>query len=89
MPRYLQNSIKVEHISLTGVWRIHGKSRLSYTTLAKHTYGTTRRSGLHILEDSLNLQQSTVNDRVVDGDKIRYVINPEETMYARQKTIRD
>lgn len=85
VPRYLQNSIKVEHISLTGVWRIHGKSRLSYTTLAKHTYGTTRRSGLHILEDSLNLQQSTVNDRVVDGDKIRYVINPEETMYARQK----
>lgn len=51
----------------------------------RQTFGTERINAYEIIEESLNLKTVTIKDRVEDGDKVRYVINPKETTLAREK----
>lgn len=88
-PWYLlkDNGIKVQYSNVSGEWRISGKNADSISnSLVYATYGTERANAYRILEDSLNLKDVRIYDKVVDddGNEIR-VLNKKETMLATQK----
>ena len=88
-PWYLlkDNGIKVQYSNVSGEWRISGKNADSTSnSLVYATYGTERANAYRILEDSLNLKDVRIYDKVVDddGNEIR-VLNKKETMLATQK----
>ena len=88
-PWYLlkDNGIKVQYSNISGEWRISGKNADSTSnSLVYATYGTERANAYRILEDSLNLKDVRIYDKVVDddGNEIR-VLNKKETMLATQK----
>ena len=89
-PFYLQRSITVEYIEYTTTWRVNNKNGDPTSVKVNQTFGTTRVNAYQIFEDSLNLQSTTVRDPVsyIDDngtERIKYVINPKETMIARSK----
>ncbi|NCB93610.1 MAG: DNA methylase [Clostridia bacterium] len=86
-PSYLLNrSVDVQYSKSTGLWNIKGKNADSYNNvLATATFGTGRVNAYKILEESLNLKDVRVFDKVeVDGKETR-VLNKKETMLASQK----
>ena len=81
------NGIKVRYSNVSGEWRISGKNDDSTSnSLVYATYGTARANAYRILEDSLNLKDVRIYDKVIDaeGNEIR-VLNKKETMLASQK----
>ncbi|SKC77858.1 helicase-related protein [Maledivibacter halophilus] len=66
-------------------YTINGKGLDGYSVAARETYGTKRMNAYYIIEDTLNLKNVTVKDRVEEGDKVKYVLNKKETMLAREK----
>ena len=86
-PSYLKRGIKVNYSSLTGEWRIEGKSVVSYNdVLANTVYGTSRVNAYRLLEESLNLRDIRVYDTLQDPDgHERRVLNAKETTLAAQK----
>ena len=88
-PWYLlkDKGIKVQYSNVSGEWRISGKNDDSTSnSLVYATYGTARANAYRILEDSLNLKDVRIYDKVIDaeGNEIR-VLNKKETMLASQK----
>ena len=78
---------KVQYSNVSGEWRISGKNADSTSnSLVYATYGTERANAYRILEDSLNLKDVRIYDKVVDddGNETR-VLNKKETMLATQK----
>ncbi|QUH32080.1 helicase [Vallitalea guaymasensis] len=66
-------------------YTINGKGLDGRSVAARETYGTKRMNAYYIIEDTLNLKNVTVKDRVEEGDKVKYVLNKKETMLAREK----
>ncbi|EKO5424404.1 DEAD/DEAH box helicase family protein [Listeria monocytogenes] len=82
--------IKLEYARYNNTWHIKGKGLDKGSIKASSVYGTKRMSAYEILECSLNLQQVIIRDPEEYYDengnkKIKYVINPKETMIARGK----
>ena len=92
-PLYLQNYIHVRYSPHTADWFIEGKNTVRYGDMAAtNTFGTTRANAYQIMEDSLNLRDVRVYDKVEEADgKERRVLNAKETTLAAQKqqAIRD
>ena len=89
-PKDLQNNserkcIKVNYSDLTSRWNIQNKSADKNNTAANAKFGTKRRSAYEILEDCLNLQSTTVKDRVERDGKEAFVLNQRETEFAQEK----
>ena len=79
--------IDVWYSSASGMWNISGKNADSdRNVLATVTYGTSRANAYKILEDTLNLKDMRIYDRIQDaeGKEVR-VLNKKETMLAAQK----
>ena len=54
--------------------------------MANMTFGTARKNAYSILEDTLNLRDARVYDRVEQPDgKVSSVLNKKETMLAQEK----
>ena len=66
-------------------WAINNKSLGKRSVAASETYGTSRMNAYAIFEDTLNLKTVQVRDRVEEDGKVRYVLNKNETMLAREK----
>lgn len=81
------NNVFIEHVPFNSSWKIHGYYRNSADVLLTQTYGTGRKNAFELIEHSLNLQKAKVSDQVFDPDlgREKYVLNPEETMLAREK----
>lgn len=78
--------VSVDFLAYNASFRIINKSEDKQRVLVTQKYGTSRINGYEIMEASLNLQQVTIKDREVDTEgKVRYVLNPQETMFAREK----
>ncbi|KYD11458.1 hypothetical protein B4102_2186 [Heyndrickxia sporothermodurans] len=82
--------IRLEHSTITNVWKVEGKDREYNSVKVNSVFGTKRRNAYQIFEDCLNLQDSTVRDQekyydINGNEQTRYVINPKETMIARSK----
>ena len=91
-PRYHQGLIRVRYSPHTAEWFIENKSSVGYGDMtATNTYGTSRANAYEILEDSLNLRDVRVYDKVEEDGKEKRVLNVKETTLAAQKqqAIRD
>lgn len=82
-----RRQIHVSFAAVTGEWQISGKSTIYSGDVVAHAqYGTARMGAYEILEQTLNLRNVTVYDRVDDGSgNVKSVVNPKETMFAQQK----
>ena len=84
---WASRSMSVNYSPYTSEWRIEGKSAVSATDVnAFSTYGTSRISAYKILENTLNLRDVRIYDKIVDSDGTeRRVLNVKETTLAQQK----
>ena len=81
-----KSRIKVQFSRYTGEWNISEKSYDRSNIHSFNTYGTQRVNAYKIIEDSLNLRDVRVWDKVYDtnGDEKR-VLNKRETAIAQAK----
>ncbi|MBQ3566627.1 MAG: hypothetical protein IJA12_05555, partial [Oscillospiraceae bacterium] len=85
--RYID--VTVHHNEYTASWNIENKSMLTHSSRIKSTeeYGTSRKSAAEIIENSLNMRDTSVYDVVYnpDTEKEERILNHDETLLARQK----
>lgn len=83
---YARNKLKVHHSRQTEIWNIEGKNADYDNVAANVTYGTSRANAYKIIEDTLNLKDVRIFDKVEtpDGKEMR-VLNKKETILAQQK----
>jgi N12 class adenine-specific DNA methylase/superfamily II DNA/RNA helicase len=85
------DAIDIEFSKFSGAYHVHGKGYENDSVVVNKTYGTERKNAYEILEDSLNLRTVEVKDRVeyVDPDtgedKVKYVLNKNDTILARER----
>jgi N12 class adenine-specific DNA methylase len=85
-PRYQRANITVHYTKVTAQWLITGKARDKGNPLATATFGTRRKNAYEIIEDTLNLRDSRIHDRVDDGaGGYKYVLNKQQTAIAQAK----
>ena len=84
---WASQSIKVHYSHVTGEWRVEGKSAVGANDVnAYSTYGTSRMNAYKILENTLNLRDVRIYDKVEDADgNEKRVLNTKETTLAQQK----
>ena len=84
---WASRSMSVNYSPYTSEWRIEGKSAVGANYVnAFSTYGTSRISAYKILENTLNLRDVRIYDKIEDADGTeRRVLNVKETTLAQQK----
>ena len=80
-----RSAVRVDYSELTSRWSIPNKAHDKANTAANAKFGTKRKSAYEILEDCLNLQSTTVKDRIERDGKEVSVINQTETEFAQEK----
>ena len=65
-PDYLfdRNLVGVQYSDVTGQWNVKGKNADRGNSLVNMTYGTSRANAYRILEDSLNLRDTSIFDTI-------------------------
>ncbi|MDF1494568.1 SNF2-related protein [Caproiciproducens sp. CPB-2] len=85
-PRYAQERVRVLYTQHTGEWNITEKSYDRSNIHSFNTYGTQRINAYKIIEDSLNLRDVRVFDKVYEPDGTeKRVLNKKETAIAQAK----
>lgn len=84
---WASRSMSVNYSPYTAEWHIEGKNAVGAADVnAFSTYGTSRISAYKILENTLNLRDVRIYDKIVDADGTeRRVLNVKETTLAQQK----
>ena len=84
---WASRSMSVNYSPYTSEWRIEGKNAVGANDVnAFSTYGTSRISAYKILENTLNLRDVRIYDKIVDADGTeRRALNVKETTLAQQK----
>ena len=84
---WASRSMSVNYSPYTSEWRIEGKSAVGANDVnAFSTYGTSRISAYKILENTLNLRDVRIYDKIEEADGTeRRVLNVKETTLAQQK----
>lgn len=81
-----RHSIVVDFNSYSSQYKISNAGADRDNIKASVTYGTSRVSAYELIEDTLNLKNTVVNDRIIDeNDKPKYVQNKKETLLAQEK----
>lgn len=77
----------VQYSPLSNEWRVTNKNAIAGSNIkADVEYGTSRINAYHIMEQTLNLKEVVVKDKVRNHEnKEVEVVNEEETTLARQK----
>ena len=77
--------VPVAHLPRDAVWTLDAGYEAKASVAATSEYGTARANGTGLLELALNMKTPTVYDVTeVDGRDVR-VVNPDETLAAREK----
>lgn len=87
-PNYMKSgsgNLRIDYLDHNASWRVLRKGQNKNSVIVTQKYGTNRTTGYELIELSLNLQKATIKDRVIDGDTVKYILNPKETMIARGK----
>lgn len=84
-PDWSVKEIQLQYSKLSTAWYISNKNINGQSVIAREKYGTKRINAYDLLEASLNLKQVQIRDAVKDGDKTKYVLNPQETLLAQNK----
>ena len=84
---WASRSMDVSYSPYTSEWHIDGKSAVGANDVnACSTYGTSRINAYKILENTLNLRDVRIYDKIEDADGTeRRVLNVKETTLAQQK----
>ena len=84
---WASRSMDVSYSPYTSEWHIEGKSAVGANDVnACSTYGTSRINAYKILENTLNLRDVRIYDKIEDADGTeRRVLNVKETTLAQQK----
>ena len=84
---WASRKMRVKYSPYTAEWHIEGKNAVGANDVnAFSTYGTSRISAYKILENTLNLRDVRIYDKIVDADGTeRRVLNVKETTLAQQK----
>ncbi len=84
---WASRSMSVNYSPYTSEWHIYGKSAVGAGDVnAFSTYGTSRMNAYKILENTLNLRDVRIYDKIVDSDGTeRLGLNVKETTLAQQK----
>jgi len=82
-----KDRITVQYSPTSNEWRVTNKNAISGQNIkADIEYGTGRINAYHILEQTLNLKDIVIKDKIIDDEgKEREVVNEEETVLAKQK----
>lgn len=80
-----RNLVGVQYSDVTGQWNVKGKNADRGNSLVNMTYRTSRANAYRILEDSLNLRDTSIFDTIEEDGKEKRVLNKKETMLASQK----
>jgi len=80
-----QNRIKVHYSTHSGEWNITEKSADRSNIHTFNTFGTQRVNAYKIIEDSLNLRDVRVFDKVHENGDEKRVLNKKETAIAQAK----
>jgi N12 class adenine-specific DNA methylase len=85
-PRWAQGRVAIRYTKCTGEWNISEKSYDRTNVHATNTYGTARINAYKIIEESLNLRDVRIWDKVYtpEGGEKR-VINKQATAIAQAK----
>ena len=85
-PEYLKSTIQISYSKYSSTYNISNKSGDKYNDTLNLKYGTNRATAYELLEDTLNLRDTNIYDRIADskGNKTS-VLNEKETVLARQK----
>ena len=84
---WASRSMSVNYSPYTSEWHIYGKNAVGANDVnAFSTYGTSRMNAYKILENTLNLRDVRIYDKIEDADGTeRRVLNVKETTLAQQK----
>ena len=84
---WASRSMDVSYSPYTSEWHIDGKSAVGANDVnACSTYGTSRINAYKILENTLNLRDVRIYDKIEDADGTeRRVLNVKETTLSQQK----
>ena len=85
-PKYNQYNIKIHYSNLTAQWNVEGKSYDRGNIKANSTYGTNRINAYKIIEETLNLRDVRIFDKIEDAEgNEKRVLNKKETAIAQSK----
>ena len=84
---WASRSMSVNYSPYTSEWHIYGKNAVGANDVnAFSTYGTSRMNAYKILENTLNLRDVRIYDKIEEADGTeRRVLNVKETTLAQQK----
>ena len=84
---WASRKMRVKYSPYTAEWHIEGKNAVGANDVnAFSTYGTSRISAYKILENTLNLRDVRIYDKIEEADGTeRRVLNVKETTLAQQK----
>lgn len=77
--------LQIGHVPQDAFWSVEAKYTVEHSVAATADFGTSRISGVKLLEQALNLQTPTIYDRFSTPDGEERVVNQEETLAAREK----
>lgn len=84
-PQQFKRDIQVDYSEINSEWNISEKS-LDKSATATSVFGTKRKNGYQIIEDTLNLRDCKVYDTVDTPDgKKKSVLNEKETLLVQEK----
>ena len=78
-------SVQVSHLVKDAVWKLDADYAAEKSVSATSEFGTKRANGTWLLDLALNMKTPVIYDTVMNGDREERVVNPEQTMAAREK----
>jgi N12 class adenine-specific DNA methylase len=78
------DAITIAHMAKDAVWSVEGDYSAERSVAVTSDYGTSRASGLWLLDLALNLRSPIIYDPV-PGDPDKRMVNQEETLKAKEK----
>jgi N12 class adenine-specific DNA methylase len=79
------SEIKVGHLKTDAVWCLEAGYSAERSVAATSEFGTGRANGTWLLDLALNMKTPVIYDTVSSADREERVVNPEETLAAKEK----
>jgi len=83
--RVAPSAIPVGHLKKDAVWSVETDYAAKASVGATSEFGTARANGTWLLDLALNMKTPTIYDTISHGDKEERVVNPDDTLAAREK----
>jgi N12 class adenine-specific DNA methylase len=79
------SSVSVAHLQKDAVWNLDADYAAEKSVAATSEFGTSRANGTWLFDLALNMKTPVIYDTIQAGDREEKVVNPEETLAAREK----